>query len=207
MRRNLALALLLISTITLVSCGGSFRRFLYAGPGRDGWQQPDRVVEALALTPGGQVADLGAGGGYFTFRLADAVGPDGKVFAIDVDPDMLEYLRERVRSEGIANVTVVEASYDDARIPESGADLILTVNTYHHISDRPVYFHQLAESLRPGGRVAIIELDDSSWFRRWFGHNTPAAVIRSEMESAGYRLAAEHDFLDRQSFLVFAAGG
>ncbi len=207
MRRHVALALLLVSTIAIVSCGGSFRRFLYAGPGRDGWQQPDRVVEALAVAPGARVADLGAGGGYFTFRLADAVGPDGLVFAIDVDPNMLEYLEERVRDEGIANVKVVEAAYDDARIPESGADLVLTVNTYHHISDRPVYFRQLAGSLRPGGRVAIIELDDGSWFRRWFGHYTDADVIRSEMESAGYRLAAEHDFLDRQSFLVFAAGG
>jgi FkbM family methyltransferase len=206
MRRHLALALLLVSTLTLVSCGGSFRRFLYAGPGRDGWQQPERVVEALALAPGAQVADLGAGGGYFTFRLADAVGPDGRVFAIDVDPSMLDYLRERVDSEGIANVKVVEAAYDDGRIPASGADLVFTVNTYHHISDRPVYFRQLAGSLRPGGRVAIIELDDGSWFRRWFGHYTTADTIRSEMESAGYRLAAEHDFLDRQSFLVFAAG-
>ena len=207
MRRRIALALLLVSTVTLLSCGGAVRRFMYAGPGRDGWQQPERVVEALELSPGARVADLGAGGGYFTFRLANAVGPDGVVFAIDVDPEMLTYLEERVAEDQIDNVKVVEATYDDARIPEGGADLVFTVNTYHHISDRQAYFQKLAGSLRPGGRVAIVELNDESWFRRWFGHNTPPDVIQSEMESAGYRLAAEHDFLDRQSFLVFAAGG
>jgi ubiquinone/menaquinone biosynthesis C-methylase UbiE len=175
---------------------GALKRAAYAPPGRDAQQQPERVVAALALANGAQVADLGAGGGYFTFRLADAVGPEGRVYAVDVDPDMLAYLRGRVRDESRANVEVVEAAPDDSRLPDAGVDLVFLCNTYHHLGERVAYFERLRGRLRPGGRVAIVEY-------RTGNHGTDPAVIAQELEAAGYRRVQEETFLSEQSFLVF----
>ncbi len=201
-RHAVRLKALVLLLAVLAGCT-SFKRFAYEGFGRDDWQQPARVVEALEIEPGDRVADLGAGGGYFTFRLADATGPEGVVYAVDVDPDMTAFLRERAAAEGYANVRVIDAAPDDPRLPAGGVDLIFTSNTYHHIPDRVAYFARLEEVLAPGGRVAILELRNEGLFSGCFGHGTSEEEIRREMEAAGYRLAARHDFLDRQSFLVF----
>lgn len=182
---------------------GSCKRFLYEGFGRDSWQKPDEVLALLAVAEGDRVADLGAGGGYFTFRLARAVGPDGRVYAVDVDEDMLALLRKRAAEEGADNVEVVRAAPDDPHLPDGEIDLLLTVNTYHHIADRSAYFARVLDDLAPNGRVAVIELSDASWFPRTFGHHTPAETIVEEMRAAGYALEERHDVLERQSFLVF----
>jgi len=192
-----------LAALSLLGSCASWKKFGYEGWGRERAQQPARVVEALAIAPGARVADLGAGGGYFTTRLADAVGPQGRVYAIDLDPDMLGLLREQ--AAGRANVEVIAATPDDPRLPVGGVDLLFSCNTYHHLSDRSAYFRRLAPSLRPGGRIALIDHDGRGWFG-WllFGHATPAEVMREEMAAAGYRLVQQHDFLARQSFLVFA---
>jgi ubiquinone/menaquinone biosynthesis C-methylase UbiE len=176
---------------------------MYEGFGRDGWQDPERVVTSLEIESGDRVADLGAGGGYFTYRLADAVGETGHVYAVDVDPGMTEYLEERTREEGRTNVGVVLGRYEDPLLAERSVDLLFTCNTYHHIQDRVAYFDNVRRYLRPGGRVAIVEYEDKGWLQKIFSHNTPKETIREEMKAAGYRLDQEHDFLPRQSFLVF----
>lgn len=181
----------------------SWKKFGYEGWGRDRDQQPERVLAALGITPGMRVADLGAGGGYFTFRFAAAVGADGIVYAIDVDPDMLGYLREQVEARGLGNVEVIAAALDSPNLPLDSVDLLFTCNTYHHLGDRAAYFRRLRPVLRPGARVAIIDHDGRGWFGWLFGHATTAATIGAEMEAAGYRLQAQHDFLSQQSFLIF----
>ena len=186
-----------------VSCT-YLKRFAYEGWGRDKWQRPDKVIESLQIHPGDQVADLGAGGGYFTFRLAKAVGPSGHVYAVDVDKGLLDYIAGRAR-EGADNVSVILAKYEDPLLPEGAVDLIFTSNTYHHLEDRVVYFRNAHKYLRTGGRVAIIEHAGKGWFDRWFGHWTSSETIRAEMEEAGYRLQHEFTFLPRQFFLVFTA--
>jgi len=203
MRVRVRFAVLALLAAGLVAGCGPLRRFAYAGPGRDGWQQPDRVVASLGLAPGARVADLGAGGGYFTWRLADAVGPQGQVFAVDVDDEMLAHLAEQSRERGDANVETVLGEYDDPLIPEGGVDWIFTCNTYHHIEERSAYFAIARRYLRPGGRVAIVEFNGQGWFERWFVHYVPTDEIRAEMGAAGYVELASHDYLDRQSFLVF----
>ena len=195
--------LLVLVTALLAGCT-TVKRFMYEGGGRDAWQQPDRVVRALALAPGARVADLGAGGGYFTFRLADAVGPTGRVYAVDVDEGLLAYVAKEATARGHRNVETVRAATGDPLLPEDGVDLIFTCDTYHHLAERSAYFRRAARYLRPGGRVAVVDFDDRTWFARVLGHGTPAGVIRQEMEAAGYRLVQEHDFIDRQSFQVFA---
>jgi ubiquinone/menaquinone biosynthesis C-methylase UbiE len=191
--------------LALVACAGcsDWKRFAYEGWGRDDWQQPERVVAALGLGPGDRVADLGAGGGYFTFRLADAVGPTGVVYAVDVDEGMIDYLTQRARDEGRTNVEVILGEYHDPLLPDGTIDLLFTSNTYHHLEDRVGYFANVLADLGPGGRVAIIELNDRSWFPRWFGHHTPLETIVQEMTEAGYRLDHSYDFLDRQHFAIF----
>ena len=184
-------------------CGSLFRSFLNS-PWRARWQQPEVVIRSLALQPGNHVADLGAGGGYFTFRLADAVGHTGKVYAGDVDKGSLDYIARRAQEQGYTNVETILAKYDDPLLPQGNVDVIFTCDTYHHLKNRTDYFASAARYLRPGGRIAIIDLNGSSWFAKLFGHWTPKDTIRSEMEAAGYQLNGDFDFLSRQNFQVFA---
>jgi predicted methyltransferase len=204
MHQNAAIALFTMLLLPLHYGCGSLKRFAYEGFGREAWQHPDEVVRVLGINPGETVADLGAGGGYFTFRLARAVGPNGKVYAVDVDPTMVDYLKTRTQQEGLDNIEVVLASEDDPRLPINGVDLVFTCNTYHHLAQRPVYFARLKQYLRPNGRIAIIDHTRSAGIlARVFGHATADLVVRDEMQSAGYSLEAAFEFLPRQSFLVF----
>jgi len=193
----------LAALVILAGCT-TLKKCAYEGFGRDAWQQPEKVVQSLAIKPGDRIADLGSGGGYFTFRLSRAVGPTGKVYAVDVDQDMLEDLAERVKKDGYGNIEKILAKYDDPSLPESGVDLIFTSNVYHHIEARAKYFADAAKYLRPGGRVAVVDFDGRHWSATFVGHTTPVELIKKEMDEAGYRLEREFDFLDRQSFLVFS---
>jgi ubiquinone/menaquinone biosynthesis C-methylase UbiE len=195
--------LLLAAMLSLATGCTTVKRLMYEGWGRDSWQQPERVVRELALQPGDRVADLGAGGGYFTLRLADGVGPAGRVYAVDVDEGLIDYVTTESGKRGYGHVEGVLAAYDDPRLPDDGVDLIFTCDTYHHLTDRSAYFRRAARYLRPGGRVAIIDFSGKGWFVSLFGHFTTADVIGEEMESAGYRLEKTFDFIDRQSFQIF----
>jgi ubiquinone/menaquinone biosynthesis C-methylase UbiE len=197
--------LLLLTGVALLSGCTAFKQCAYESSGRNEWQQPDAVIAALGLAPGARVADIGAGSGYFTRLLAPAVAPGGKVYAVDVDADMNERLRDRLADEGITNVEVVLGEYADPKLPDGGIDLVFTSNTFHHIQDRPDYFRNLKQDLAPGGRVAIVDYDGrKGWFVQWMEHFTPKDEVLEDMEAAGYRVEKEHDFLDRQTFIVFA---
>ena len=172
-------------------------------PARDAWQKPDEVIRALALEPDAKVADLGAGTGYFAVRLARAV-PQGKVYGIDVEPDMVKYLDERARKEGFANVVSVLAAPDDPRLPEA-VDLVLVVDTYHHIDDRPAYFARLRQKLRRGGRVAVIDFRRGQPMGPPDAHKIPQEQLEAEMRDAGYTKSADRGFLPNQYFVVFTA--
>lgn len=177
------------------------RRF--EGPERDAWQRPDLVISSLSLAPDARVADVGAGTGYFSVRLARAV-PQGRVWAVDVEPTMVRWVLDRARREEIANLTAVLAAPDDALLPDA-VDVALVVDTYHHIGARTAYFARLRGSLRPQGRVAIVD------FRMDSPEGPPVAmrlapeVVRAEMEAAGYTLAGSLDTLPRQYVLIFRA--
>ena len=195
-----------IPRLVCAGCGSRSRVFMNAS-WRDRWQQPEAVIRSLSLPPSAHVADLGAGGGYFTFRLADAVGPTGKVYAVDVDKGTLEYIARRAKERGYTNVETILAKYDDPLLPEGKVDLIVTCNVYHHLENRADYFKSASRYLRPSGRITIIDLGGQSWIHRLFGHWTPKETSRKEMEAAGYQLASEFDFLTRQNFQVFTLHG
>jgi ubiquinone/menaquinone biosynthesis C-methylase UbiE len=194
---------LLLATCLLAAGCAQLKQCAYAGINRDEWQQPERVIAALNLQPGDVVADLGSGGGYFTFRLAEAVGPTGKVYAVDIDRDMVDLIARRATEEGRRNIEVILAKPEDPSLPKASLDLVFTSNTYHHIKNRVAYFANLRQYLRPDGRVAIVEFDRRGWLEGLLRHYTPSEFISREMEQAGYKLQHEFDFLDRQSFLIF----
>lgn len=205
-KRAINLLKLELAVLLLAGCA-QVKQCAYEGFNRDQWQQQDRVIESLQIQPGQQVADLGSGSGYFIPALAKAVGPAGRVYAVDVDKEMNEIVAERARREGLNNVEVILAKPDDPLLPVSGIDLIFTSNTYHHIQNRVNYFANLRKYIRPNGRVAVIDFDRRGWLQGLWKHYTPSEFIKREMEQAGYRLQREFDFLDRQSFLIFERNG
>jgi cyclopropane fatty-acyl-phospholipid synthase-like methyltransferase len=170
-------------------------------PKRDAWQMPERVITALALSPNASVADIGAGTGYFSMRLARAV-PSGTVYAVDIEPNMVAHLKTRAAGEKLPNVSPVLASATSPNLAQP-VDVILVVDTYHHIGNRPDYFRALRSRLAPGGRIAIIDFRKDSPEGPPVHFRFTPEQIKKEMADAGYAVAAEHDFLPRQHFLVF----
>jgi ubiquinone/menaquinone biosynthesis C-methylase UbiE len=199
-----------LATCALALCGcGGLGKVDWTTLGRASWQRPTDVVRALEIRPGDRVADLGAGEGFFVPHLAEAVGSEGRVYAVDVDADLTSALEARFR-DGPDNVEVVLGRLDDPELPDGSIDLILIVNTYHHIDERPDYFRRLRRDLSPRGRVAILEPDGEltgilSLFHHE-GHTSIASEVVHEMDAAGYRLGASYDFLPVQIFEVFDPG-
>ena len=173
-------------------------------PERDGWQKPEEVMDALHLDRAASVADVGAGTGYFSVKIAKRI-PDGKVFAADVEPDMVRYLGERAGREQVSNLSPVQASADVTNLP-APVDLILVVDTYHHIGNRIDYFTKLKSSLRPGARLAIIDFTADSPIGPPVEHRISPEKVTEELAAAGFTPVESHDFLPRQYFLVFKAG-
>ncbi|HYN05413.1 MAG TPA: methyltransferase domain-containing protein [Vicinamibacteria bacterium] len=174
-------------------------------PTRDAYQKPDEVLKALALRPGEVVADIGAGSGYFALRFARAVGEAGRVFAVDVSPDMVRHLNRRLRDAGVRNVTTVLSDPDDPLLPDASVDRFVIVDTWHHIEDQPKYLGLLKRMLKPGGQVIHIDFQ-----KRELPVGPPPAMkiaredLVKQMEGAGFALLTEHTFLPYQYFLVFA---
>ncbi|MBS7287790.1 MAG: class I SAM-dependent methyltransferase, partial [Candidatus Freyarchaeota archaeon] len=159
--------------------------------------------------PGQWVADIGAGGGFFTFRFAEAVGEDGRVFAVDTDKELLDFIRRNAAKKGLSNVQVVHASKDEVPLPKRSLDLIFMRNVYHHIEDRVKYARRLKRLLKPGGKVAIIEYREARhpllFHSHKLKHYVPREEIIREMEEAGYRKHVELEFLPDQSFIIFTS--
>ena len=175
----------------------------FDNPERDEWQKPTEIIRALSLSADARVADIGSATGYFATRIAGSL-PQGSVWGIDIEPDMVRYLRDRARREGLSNLFSTLGQADDPLIPQP-VDLVLVVDTYHHISDRPAYFAGLREHLRPGGRVAIVDFKKGD-----FPVGPPDSMkldhaqVTRELESAGYRRVESHEFLPYQYFLIYA---
>lgn len=175
----------------------------FESPERTAWQQPDEVVASLKLAPDAKVADIGAGTGYFAVRLA-AAAPQGTVYAVDIEPKMVEWIGSRAQSEGHANLVAVQGGDSDPKLPEA-VDLVFMCNVFHHLADSRAYFEAVAGKLRPGARVIIVDFkqdnpDDAP--------GPPAAMrmraedISAQMQAAGYRLARQDDELLQWQYVL-----
>lgn len=174
---------------------------IFDDPKRDAWQKPHEVIQALALKPDAVIADIGAGTGYFSARLANMV-PKGRVYAVDTEPDMVKHLAERAKREGLKNLSAVTGKPDDPKLPQK-ADLALLVDVYHHIENRDQYFRKLAGALKPGGRIAVIDFRMDSPDGPPKDARIAPERVKAELKSAGYELVQDHAFLPNQYFLVF----
>lgn len=172
-------------------------------PARDGYQKPHEVMKALGVMTGEVIADIGSGSGYFTLRLARHVGDTGHVYGIDVSPDMVRHLNERIRDGGLLNTTTILARPDDPLLPQP-VDRFLIVDVWHHIEDQAGYLAKIKARLEPGGQVVMID-----FHKRDLPVGPPAAMkiaredLVAQMEAHGFRLVREHTFLPYQYFLVF----
>ncbi len=191
--------------------GGYHHRFQNAAewakkfdqPEREAWQKPEQILDALKLPNNALVADIGAGTGYFSVRIAKRV-PEGKVFAADLESDMVSYLAERAKRENLNNIIPVQASAESANLPEP-VDVALFVDAYHHIGNRVDYFTKLNNSLKANGRLVLVDfrMDASDADAPPKEHRVSIEKVTEELKAAGYKLTESHDFLPRQYFIVF----
>ena len=173
-------------------------------PQRDAYQKPHEVLTALSLKPGEVIADIGAGSGYFTFPIAHHLGPEGKVYAVDVSPDMILHLNRRIRDLKTTNVVSVLADPDDPLLPEQSVNRFFICDVWHHVENPSKYLGMIKKVLKPGGQVIMIDFHKKELA---FGPPMEMKIAREDlikqMESNGFRLAKEHSFLPYQYFLVF----
>ena len=175
---------------------------------RDAFQKPEEVMATLALKPGERVADIGAGSGYFTIRIAKAVGPTGMVWAIDIEQAMLDHMEKRLKEEMLQNVKLKLVPKDNPQLPAGSVDTILIVHTYPYIQNRSEYAKKLRTALAPGGRVVIIDYIPKSWEERPWGplphQQVSRETVDTEMAKAGFVRIKAHKFLPQQYFVEYA---
>ena len=175
------------------------------GSERDQWQKPDEVIKNLNLEPGDVIADMGAGTGYFTRRFALAVGPQGKALGLEIEAAMVEHMRQEARRLNLTNYEPRLVKPDGPGLGPQSVDVIFLSNTYHHISNRVEYFRKLSKSLKPNGRIVIVD-----FYRKPQPVGPPLEqkvsqeTIIKELRQAGYRLTRSLGFLPYQYFLEFA---
>ena len=174
----------------------------FEGPERDRWQKPDEVIEALHLQPSQVIVDIGAATGYFARRLAAAVGPRGTVWALDVEPKLAPYVNERAKREGQDNLKARTVAPDDPGLDLESADLVLIVDTLHHIEKRSAYYARIARGLKPLGRLAIIDFLPTSPVGPKVDERLPKRQVESELRAAGFHIVEEPIFLPYQYFII-----
>ena len=166
--------------------------------------QPARVMDALDIKPGDAVADLGAGGGYFTLQLARAVGHTGVVYAVDIESAYLDIIRSQLEQQAMMNVTLVLGTPEQSNLPQRSVDLVFVRDTFHHIREPVSYFARLRAVLKPGGRVAVIDYRPGGLVSHLHGHFVSEDEVVGKMEQAGYQRVKRHDWLAKQSFNLFS---
>jgi ubiquinone/menaquinone biosynthesis C-methylase UbiE len=174
------------------------------GPDRDAWQKPEQVMDTLAIGEGSVVADVGAGGGWFTVRLARRVGPNGVVYAQDVQPQMLDSISRRIVREGLANVRYIRGERRDPKLPAGTLDAVLMVDTYHEFENPVSLLRGVRAALKPGGRVGIVDFkSDGGGPGPPFSERVREERVVEEAAQAQLRLLGRETFLEFQYFLIF----
>jgi ubiquinone/menaquinone biosynthesis C-methylase UbiE len=201
------LLLIILFQIPAIAQDHRHQRFgpeIYERPGRDEYQKPDEVVKALNLKPGDVVADIGAGSGYFTRRLAPQVLPGGLVYAVDIDERMLQYIHQEVEKRNLHNIVTVLSPAHDPMLAPVSVDMIFICNTYHHFTNRQDYNKRLVRALKKGGRLVIVD-----YYKKDMPVGPPPAekltkdeVIR-ELTAAGLKVKQDLNILPYQYFLIF----
>jgi arsenite methyltransferase len=168
--------------------------------------KPNEIIKALDIQPGQTVADIGSGGGFFTFLFSQIVGEKGNVYAVDTNQDFLEFIDKQAIRLGLTNIRTVHTTDQEIALPSNSVDLLFVRSVYHHLQNRSQYFSKAKKLLTAKGRIAIIEFSQQGSrfsFHRRCGHNVPKEIIIEEMNKAGYSVSASFDFLPIQSYTIF----
>jgi ubiquinone/menaquinone biosynthesis C-methylase UbiE len=171
--------------------------------GRDERLQVNRVMDILGIGPGKNVADIGAGSGWFTVRAARRVGETGIVYAVDINPEAIHHITDRAQKEGLQHVTTILSHSDDALLPPNSVDAVLLLKTYHEVAKPQTLLRNLRAALRPGAKVGIIDRNGNGE-----NHGVAKDVVMREAAASGYELTAQYEFVKADNmdyFLVFAA--
>lgn len=176
---------------------------IFDSPGREQRLQIDRVMDILGIESGKNVADIGAGSGWFTVRAARRVGATGVVYAVDINPEAVRYIDRRVRTESLSNVKTILSKADDPMLPPASLDAVLLLKTYHEVADPITLLKRLRPALKPGARLGIIDRQGDAG-----NHGVSSEIVIEEAGKAGYRLVQTYDFVKEDGvdyFLVFTA--
>ncbi len=216
MRRGLGALLFLLTWVTWAQGVHPVTGRKYAGvmsadgaswltrPERESEEQPDEALKAIGIARGSVAADIGAGSGFMTLRMARLVGPQGKVYGEDIQPRMLELLRQNLKKEKLSNVEPVLGEIDDPKLPAASLDLVLLVDVYHEFSEPQKMLRRIREALKPDGRLVLLEYrgeDPNVPIRP--EHKMTVAQVKAELEPEGYRLDQVKEDLPRQHILIF----
>jgi len=168
-------------------------------------EQPDKVVEAMELKNGDVVADIGVGTGFFARRIAKQVAPEGKVYGVDIQPEMLEFLKEYCAKEGIENVLPILGDPDDPKLPDNSLDWIILVDTYHEFEDPAAMLAKMSKALKPTGKVALLEyrLDGETAAHIKSDHRMSVKQVLKEWNTGGFELVDLMEFLPSQHYFIF----
>jgi len=177
-------------------------------PERESEEAPRKAIAALQIRPGQIVADVGAGSGYYTMLLSAAVGPRGRVYATDIQPEMLALIRKKIEANRVSNVELVLGTATEPRLPDAAIDLALMVDVYHELAQPQAFLQSLKRTLKPDGRLVLIEFrKESKWVPIREEHKMTVREARIELEAEGYRFERVIDVLPWQHILVFRPGG
>jgi|SRR5579871_1973330 len=173
-------------------------------PERETEEAPDAALDAIGISKGAVIADIGAGAGYFTWRLAERIGPAGRVYAVDIQPGMLDLLRHNMSERKLANYEAVLGAENDPRLPPGRVDLALLVDVYHEFSQPQKMLHGIRAALKPDGRMVLLEYrKEDPKIPILPAHKMTVAEVKAEIEPEGFRLEKTLENLPRQHILIF----
>jgi ubiquinone/menaquinone biosynthesis C-methylase UbiE len=174
--------------------------------GRDEWQKPDEIMDNIGIEKGMIIGEAGAGDGYFTFHLAERVGPDGHIYANDIDESALEDLEDGAATLDLENITTIHAGENDPEFPDDTLDMVVMMRAYHHFENPDLWMANVQKSLKPGAPLVIIDVATSR-YEPWEGHFMSREEVVNEMSDTNFELVRVETFLPRDNIYVYRQKG
>jgi len=201
MKTTIGFCLIILVMVFCSKCTSSSQQNSFNDLASEEQWKPDEIMKTLNIQEGWSIGDLGAGGGYFTYRFAESTGKNGKVYAADINPDFLKGIEDTAKEKGLQNIVTVLSTEDDSKFENGSLDLVFIRNTFHHFENKGMYLKKLITKLKEDGSIVIIDYKEGASF--WlFGHDVSRDEILSAAKSANLKIENEYDFLENQYFFV-----
>ena len=201
--RNNILFIIFFILLLTSSCSGESKGTRFNRIAGEPEAKAEEIIKALDLKNETNVLDLGSGGGYFSLKVAKIVAPEGKVYAVDIDKDLLDFVKKEAVKENTSNIVYVLAKESGIPLEDKIVDFIFCRNVYHHLQDRSAYFRRIKRLLTANGKIAIIDYTKGGIFNQLFGHRSDPKDAEKEMKEAGFKVFKKFTFLPEQYFIIF----